>query len=158
MLASTSAHSSMYLYYILKYIRNTVVLQRALAGFLQHVRAYSRCASVRGRRPVADSPHGRLIGLLDRDVPTTTTLLLLLHSLLVVLCVRLAVHFSGSTREEGSSRLAGRRLTVSSIPRLDNTNTHPYIRICVFVDVCVCVCVARKPACKIAQGLLHLHR
>lgn len=33
---------------------------------------------MRGRRPVAGWPHGRLIGLLDRDVPTTTTLLLLL--------------------------------------------------------------------------------
>lgn len=33
---------------------------------------------VRGRRPVADSQHGRLIGLLDRDVSATTTTLLLL--------------------------------------------------------------------------------
>lgn len=96
-----------------------------------------RCASVRGRRPVADSAHGRLIGLLDRDVPTTTTLLLLLHSLLVVLCVGFAVHFSGSTREESSPRLAGRRLTVSSIPRPDNTNTHAHVRIRVCMHVCV---------------------
>ena len=41
-------------------------------------RSACTCIFVRGRRPVAGWPHGRLIGLLDRDVPTTTTLLLLL--------------------------------------------------------------------------------
>lgn len=41
-------------------------------------RSVCTCIFVRGRRPVAGWPHGRLIGLLDRDVPTTTTLLLLL--------------------------------------------------------------------------------
>ncbi|EFN72594.1 hypothetical protein EAG_03533 [Camponotus floridanus] len=50
----------------------------------------------------------------------------------VVLCVGFAVHFSGSTREESSPRLAGRRLTVSSIPRPDNTNTHPHIFLIIF--------------------------